>query len=102
MRGWVDVRESTSPILPGALRWRRRAVGRGLLGRATPLRTGRSRCVLISMKLDVMRRRCRSGLSPVAAAGAKKLETSLDVWVVRIKLGSSLVRIHGVGDLIVT
>lgn len=99
---WVHVREVASPVLASTLGSGRRAASRRLSRRASPLRTSRTLRTsgLISLRVNIGRLRCSRGST--AIAGAKQLKTIFDVRVVRVKLGSPLIGIKGIGDLVVT
>lgn len=79
------------------LRLRRRAG-------ASPLRTRRTNCTcsLISLWVNISGSWCLSGRGAVLSSTSQELQSALDVRVVGIQLGSTLVRVKGVGNLVVT
>ncbi len=102
LRRRVHVGQPTGPVLASALRSRRRTASRSLGSRASPLGTGRALRTsgLVSLRVDISR--LRSGGRSTAVARAEQLKTRLDVRVAGIKLGSPLVGIESIRDLVVT
>lgn len=100
LRRRVDIGQSAGPVLArsSALRSVRRA-GR-LLNSAAPGRAG-GPVGLVSLGMDVGRLRGAGRRSAVASTGSQQLKPGLDVRVSGVELGGALVRIEGVGDLVV-
>jgi hypothetical protein len=102
LRRRVDVGQAPGPVLACSLWCRGRAIGRRLLSRAAPLRrTSRaSGSVGLNVNVGGWRNR-RRGRATIGCARAKELETGFDMGVSGVQLGSPLVGVHSISDLVV-
>lgn len=100
--GRVDVGEPAGPIVSRSSRGRGWTTRRRLLRRTAPLRANWSRRSggLIGLRMYISRLGSR-WRAPIATTRAEKLQSSLDVRISGVKLGSSLIGIQGIGDLVV-
>lgn len=100
LRRGVDVGEAASPVLSGSLGRRRGARSRGLLSRASPLRSDRTRG-LISLRVHIGGLGSGRWGTSISATRTEELKASLDVWVAGVEFGSTLVSIQRICDLVV-
>ena len=102
LRRGVELGEPAVPVVVerGAGR-----VDRGSLGRSrvAPLGTGRpnSAAGLIRLGMDILGEGSAGLAGSATLAAAQQLEASLDMDIAGIELGSALIRIQGIIDLIV-
>lgn len=103
LRRRVDIGKATSPAVTSTLRSRRRTAWGWLSRGASPLRSSRpSRSSsLVGLRMNICWLRSRRRGSAVGLARAQELQTSLDVRVAGVKLGSTLVSVQGIRDLVI-
>ena len=105
LRGRVDIRNPTRPRIRTAA-WSAvkhrllRLLRRRPRARASPLRPGGTdgACGLVSLRMDISR---LSRRRPIGLPVAEQLQPALDVRVCGVQLGSPLVRVKGIGNLVV-
>lgn len=100
LRRGIDIGQASPGVSAGTDGGRRRLRRRRLLGTgARPLR--RRWPDLVCCRMNVCRLRRSRGLPSVGAAISQQLQPGLDVRVVWIQLGRTLVSIKGIANLIV-